>query len=68
MLFRGLVPPDRPLYIHELKPLYEAEGGQYGSKNGLTGDFYVWMVKKYIKPYVDLLYPDYCIWEVYKKH
>lgn len=56
------------VYVDDVKPAYLAAGGQMGPKGGCTGDFFLFLVRHYILPYVKMLYPqgDH-IWEVWSQ-
>ena len=54
--WKGLIPPNRPIFVDELKIRCRAAGVQLGRSGGINGDAYAWMITNDVVPIVKNMY------------
>ena len=43
---RGLIPPEAPIFMDEIKDQWVSLGNGLGKRGGITADLYKWMISK----------------------
>ena len=43
---RGLIPPEAPIFMDEIKDQWVSLGNGLGKRGGITADLYRWMISK----------------------
>ena len=43
---RGLVPPEAPIFMDEIKKQWLEMGNDLGQRGGITAEMYKWMISK----------------------
>ena len=43
---RGLIPPNSPIFMDEIKSQWTDLGNDLGNRGGITSELYLWMISK----------------------
>ena len=57
LTWKGLIPRDGPIFVHELKERLRKAGVELGPKGGINAAAYAWMITNEVLPEVRRLYP-----------